>query len=406
MTKSKKTNPSHFNGNNSEQTVSASDKGKSVESVTTDDLKARFKTRSIPLESDFANLIEVAEYGRRAVGKNPEQMNQSKYTGLELNNNGQLLIKCDEAAGVTTTVNGVSVKTGDGLETGKGKITLRLNSLSGLNLDGFGLAVKANTNKGIAVESAGVCVKANNSSGIKVDGSGVGVLANTSAGIMVDVKGIAVKANDTSGIKVDNNGLGILTNSDAGIMVDANGVGVIVDNSKGIIVNKNGIGINTSPENGLRMIDNKLSVAIDEGSGLTLTTNGIQMAPDYFVKMLLDMYSPAISYSTIFNNREKCIVLLCHGSRPDGHLFIRYYGTSTTFCGLLDEFYDAPRLVDTSGNAHRPYSMFLKESDTLGLKVLETAVFDASIEIRSIVFCTYRLKVREKWESTKVVINI
>ena len=59
---------------------------------TVAELKEQFKSRSIPLESDFSDLIDIADYGRKAVGLSPQQSpNQS--CGLALDNEGQLEVK-------------------------------------------------------------------------------------------------------------------------------------------------------------------------------------------------------------------------------------------------------------------------------------------------------------------------
>lgn len=365
--------PTQRNENMSAKITKTSSQGKTIETVNTNDLKARFKTRSIPLESDFANLIEVAEYGRRAVGKHPDQKVQLKYTGLELNGTGQLLVKCDEAEGITTTVNGISIKTGNGVLTDKGKVTLHLNSTSGLNLDSFGLSVKTNSNKGISV----------------------------------DASGLSIKENKASGIKVDSNGVGVLVNNTLGVKVDVNGVGVKADNSKGIVVDSNGIGINTSVSNGLEIIADKLSIAINENSGLMLSDNGIQLAPDLYSRMLLELYSPADLYVADIPHGGRCIVMLCYGSQPEGHLIIRYFGTSTVFCGVQDDYFDLPQLVDKSGTAHKPYKTLLKEYEGFGLKIIDAAIFDYDIEINSIILYAFKINsgTGDKWNKFKVIIR-
>ncbi|AOP98035.1 hypothetical protein [Enterobacter roggenkampii] len=146
-----------------------------IEPLTTDELKSRFRARSVPLETDFHALIDVAECGRRAVGLNPEQtLNTS--SGLMLDRSQQLLVKP--------------------------------NTTKGITVDGSGVGVVANAGKGITVDGSGVGVVANAGKGITVDGSGVGVVANAGKGITVDGGGVGVVANAGKGIRVDESGVG------------------------------------------------------------------------------------------------------------------------------------------------------------------------------------------------------
>ena len=75
---------------------------------TVAELKEQFKSRSIPLETDFSDLIDVADLGRKAVGLSPEQSpNQS--CGLALDNGGQLEVKIKAAAGMMVDETGMSI---------------------------------------------------------------------------------------------------------------------------------------------------------------------------------------------------------------------------------------------------------------------------------------------------------
>lgn len=73
-----------------------------------DDLKAQFSERSIPLESDFADLIDIADCGRRAVGLSPEQTPNTA-SGLVLDNDGQLVVQPAPAKGIEVVTSGVGV---------------------------------------------------------------------------------------------------------------------------------------------------------------------------------------------------------------------------------------------------------------------------------------------------------
>ncbi|WP_157644791.1 hypothetical protein [Burkholderia ubonensis] len=99
-----------------------------IDDLTTDALKARFRARSIPLESDFANLIDVADCGRKAVGLSPGQggpgsgLNLSTDTGLlSVKTGAGIKIEdtsvCVEAGpGISVTDRGVGVVAGPGIK--------------------------------------------------------------------------------------------------------------------------------------------------------------------------------------------------------------------------------------------------------------------------------------------------
>ncbi|WP_350304994.1 tail fiber protein [Photorhabdus viridis] len=70
------------------------------------DLKNRFKEGSIPLQTDFANLIDIADIGRRAVGKAPDQTDTPN-SALRLDSHGRLVVKAGN--GITIDSNGVNI---------------------------------------------------------------------------------------------------------------------------------------------------------------------------------------------------------------------------------------------------------------------------------------------------------
>lgn len=72
-------------------------------------LKDRFKARSIPLETDFWDLIDVADCGRKAVGMSPD-VTPVTNTGLTLDNDtGQLKVQPEPDKGISVTDNGIGV---------------------------------------------------------------------------------------------------------------------------------------------------------------------------------------------------------------------------------------------------------------------------------------------------------
>jgi len=66
----------------------------SKDKTTAAALKDRFKAGSIPLQTDFADLIDMAEMGRRAVGGAPDQ--SAPGTGFTLDDKGTLQLKLNE----------------------------------------------------------------------------------------------------------------------------------------------------------------------------------------------------------------------------------------------------------------------------------------------------------------------
>lgn len=74
---------------------------------TVDDLKAKFSERTIPLESDFVNLINMADHGRRAVGLSPEQTPNAA-SGLVLDGEDRLTVL--PGTGIMVSPTGVSIE--------------------------------------------------------------------------------------------------------------------------------------------------------------------------------------------------------------------------------------------------------------------------------------------------------
>ncbi|MGV7961701.1 tail fiber protein [Photorhabdus tasmaniensis] len=197
-----------------------------------DDLKKRFKEGSIPLQTDYADLINIADMGRKACGQAPQQNGPGK--GLKLGDDGTLNLKIGEissqdfsplilekdilsvdlGSGLVNKTNGICVGTGNGIVVNNDNVTVK----------------PAN---GITVDSNGVSVKPNN--GINVDTNGVSVKVKDKT-INVESTGISVRLG--WGIKI---GDGLDVKASNGINVDSNGVSVKAGN--GITVNSNGVSI-------------------------------------------------------------------------------------------------------------------------------------------------------------------
>ncbi|OCA55308.1 tail fiber protein [Photorhabdus namnaonensis] len=215
---------------------------------STDDLKSRFKEGSIPLQADYADLINIADIGRKATGQAPQQNGPG--AGLKLDDNGTLNLKMgtianngfsplmlqddilsvDLGSGLINKDNGISVGQGNGIVVNKDDIAVKVDN--GINVDGKGVSVKAGN--GISVGEKGVEVKAKDKGSISVDsdgiavkcwdGGGIVVTDNTGlylkleggnssnawsgvSGLSLSTKGVKVKAGN--GIKVDDKGVSI-----------------------------------------------------------------------------------------------------------------------------------------------------------------------------------------------------
>jgi microcystin-dependent protein len=80
----------------------------------TDTLKSKFRSQSVPLEQDFADLIDIADVGRRALGQNPRQ-DGVVGAGLVVDSEGKLSIDVSAAGfvkGMIMMFSGASIPKG------------------------------------------------------------------------------------------------------------------------------------------------------------------------------------------------------------------------------------------------------------------------------------------------------
>lgn len=170
-----------------------------VTTTTSEALKAQFAAGSIPLQTDFGNLIDIAECGRRAIGQSADQTNNSIGGGLSLapdsdaDNKGKLSVKAYN--GIAVDANGVGVKVllngsspSDGLVASTDGLKIRRGAC--ITVDNNGIAVKCGN--GIDASSDYVCVKAGH--GITVDSTGVSINPATvlPKGMIVMFSGTAI----------------------------------------------------------------------------------------------------------------------------------------------------------------------------------------------------------------------
>ncbi len=110
---------------------------------TTSELKERFKARSIPLETDFADLIDMAECGQRAVGHAYGQT-LDPTSGLVLNEQEQLKVLVNPNGGIIVDEAGIGINTSpvNGLTIANNNLMVAVSTVNpGLILkdDGIGL---------------------------------------------------------------------------------------------------------------------------------------------------------------------------------------------------------------------------------------------------------------------------
>ncbi|MGL5389083.1 MAG: tail fiber protein [Serratia sp. (in: enterobacteria)] len=225
-----------------------------------DTLKARFKAGSIPLQTDFADLIDLANIGRQAVGDAEGQTGPAN--GFTLSDAGLLELKPNEEQGISVDQDGVAIK---------------LKTISGLTMDKDGVSVKPKADSGIELkDSAGISLKPGN--GISVDKDGIAVRAEGNKGLQVTNNGVSVKpgnsiAVNSSGVNVklskgtnrDNGGGGhgsdgVTSGAGGGLFITSNGLSV--DAGSGIQIDEKGVSIKLATYSGLIVSEaNGLSIA-------------------------------------------------------------------------------------------------------------------------------------------------
>ncbi|ERK05345.1 hypothetical protein L581_2439 [Serratia fonticola AU-AP2C] len=206
-----------------------------------DALKDRFKAGSIPLQTDFADLIDLANMGRQAVGGAEGQIGPAD--GFTLSSEGRLELKPNAAKGISVDQDGVAIK---------------LKTISGLTMDKDGVSVKPKADSGIELkDSTGISIKPGN--GIAVNSSGVNVKL---------AKGINTNGGEGQGTD------GTTSGSAGGLNVNQNGFSV--DPGDGMQINTRGVSIKLAANSGL---------SADE-------KNGLKIVPEQmFQKGMIMMFS-------------------------------------------------------------------------------------------------------------------
>ena len=231
-----------------------------------DALKARFKAGSIPLQTDFADVIDLANMGRQALGGVEGQTGLAN--GFTLSSMGRLELKPNAAKGISVDQDGVAIK---------------LKTISGLTMDKDGVSVKPKADSGIELkDSAGISIKPGN--GISVDEDGIAVKAEQNKGLQVNNNGVSVKVG--KGMRVSNTGM---IEPDVG----SYGFGIVEEGVEyaPVQVNTSTNGLVVGLHQGL--INTASGLSVNVGSGLQVDcTNGISIDISQVIpKGLITMYS-------------------------------------------------------------------------------------------------------------------
>lgn len=125
-------------------------------------LKCKFKEGSIPLQNDFAELIDMAGAGFRAVGKDTNQKGLANGFTLD---EGRLKLKPAEDKGIGVDEQGVFVKAGKGIRVDDHGVNVALNARGALTCGDQGLAI--NLSDSVGVKNGALCVKINEYRGLE-----------------------------------------------------------------------------------------------------------------------------------------------------------------------------------------------------------------------------------------------
>ncbi len=232
-----------------------------------DALKARFKAGGIPLQTDFADLIDLANMGRQAVGGAEGQSGPAN--GFTLSSEGRLELKPNAAKGISVEQDGVAIK---------------LKTISGLTMDKDGISIKPKADSGIELkDSAGISLKPGN--GISVDKDGITVKAEENKGLQVTNNGVSVKPGN--GIAVNSNGVnlklakGAQNNGGGGQGTDGF---TSIGSAGGLALSSNGLSVDAG--NGIQIDSKGVSIKLAANSGLSADeTNGVKLNVDSGIKI-------------------------------------------------------------------------------------------------------------------------
>jgi hypothetical protein len=263
----------------------------------TERLKDFFGVQKVPLASNFSDLIDVADVGRKAAGLSPDQpLGQGQGLYLDENLKLAVLSQPDGAININATGIGITTEAGKGLIVGTNGLAIQ--PANGINVSTTGVGVTVDASKGLAVGTNGLAVQAGD--GIHLGPAGVGVSVETSKGLAVGINGLAVQAGD--GINLSPAGVGVTVEASKGLAVGINGLAVQAGN--GIHLSPAGVGVAVNANMGLTVDANGL--AIKPGSGISLGTAGVGISANAGRAILVDSGGVGINYDPtlqITNNK-------------------------------------------------------------------------------------------------------
>ena len=235
-------------------------------------LKERFKAGSIPLQTDFADLIDLANMGRQVVGGAEGQTGPAD--GFTLSSMGRLELKPNTDKGINVYKDGVAVK---------------VNTTKGLNVDKDGVAVKVNTAKGLNVNKDGVYLPLGY--GLEYGGVGLDVTCKANGGLTTGFDGTSVIPGN--GIAVTSSGVNIklakgsYTNDGEGQGTD----GTTNGTAGGLALSSAGLSVDAG--DGVQINTRGVSIKLAANSGLsTDEKNGLKIVPEQmFQKGMVMMFS-------------------------------------------------------------------------------------------------------------------
>lgn len=235
-------------------------------------LKDRFKAGSIPLQTDFADLIDLANMGRQAVGGAEGQTGPAD--GFTLSSMGRLELKPNTDKGISVDKDGVAVK---------------VNTSNGLKMTSSGIAI--NDGLGIEFSSTGqLNIKVKKDGGFSGGPGGAHVIPGE--GITTGSSGVGVKAGN--GIAVTSNGVNVKLSK--GTSNDNGGGGQGSDGNTsggggGLVITSNGLSVDAG--DGMQINTRGVSIKLAANSGLSADEdNGLKIVPEQmFQKGMIMMFS-------------------------------------------------------------------------------------------------------------------
>ncbi|AMO46509.1 Hypothetical protein AKI40_0078 [Enterobacter sp. FY-07] len=216
-----------------------------------DALKARFKAGSIPLQSDFADLIDLANAGAVAAGQAAGQVNNAG-VGMRYGSTGKLELNVKSSFNFNSD-NDMSYAMQLSVDSSNNKPVVDL--AYGLTGTSDGLSVKAST--GIVVDNNGVSVDAgiiaNATAGAKAVGQFTGQDGKPGLGMRITSAGKLEPDLDPFDFSSVSDGQGV-----SPIRIDTSTNKMVVDINQGLSASTNGLSV--KPSTGIKVDTNGVSV--------------------------------------------------------------------------------------------------------------------------------------------------